>query len=104
MDDQRAPELLAYTARMAAELGADMIRTTYTGDPATMRQVIDGCPIPVLVLGGVRSADPASVLAATRGALEEGAKDVVYGRNVWQAEDPVAMCRLLRDVIHGADA
>ena len=104
MDDQRDPELLAFAARMAAELGADAIKTTYTGDPETMRQVVEGCPIPVLVLGGVRSADPAVVIEATRGALEAGAKGVVYGRNVWQADDPLLMCGVLRDVIHGASA
>ncbi len=104
IDDQRDAELLAFAARMAAELGADAIKTTYTGNTETMRQVIEGCPIPVLVLGGVRSADPAVVLEATRGALEAGAKGVVYGRNVWQADDPLAMCGLLRDVIHGASA
>lgn len=65
-----------------------------------MRQVVAGCPVPVLVLGGVRSSSPDVVLEATRGAIEGGARGVVYGRNVWQADDPVTMCGLLREVIH----
>lgn len=101
IEDQRDPELLAFAARVAAELGADMIKTTYTGDPETMRQVIAGCPVPVLVLGGVRAATPEPVLEATRGAIAAGARGAVYGRNVWQADDPAEMCRLLRGVIHG---
>ena len=60
MEDKRDPELLAFGARVAAEFGADAIKTAYTGDPETMRQVIEGCPVPVLVLGGVRSSDPRS--------------------------------------------
>jgi DhnA family fructose-bisphosphate aldolase class Ia len=100
MDDKRDVELLAFGARIAAELGADAVKTPYTGDPATMRQVVEGCPVPVLVLGGVRSSLPEPVLEATRGALAAGARGVVYGRNVWQADDPVLMCGLLRDVIH----
>jgi DhnA family fructose-bisphosphate aldolase class Ia len=100
MEDKRDPELLAFAARVAAELGADAIKTAYTGDPESMRQVVAGCPVPVLVLGGVRSASPDAVLDATRGALAAGAKGVVYGRNVWQADDPAFMCGLLRDVIH----
>jgi DhnA family fructose-bisphosphate aldolase class Ia len=100
MDDKRDPQLLAFAARVAAELGADAIKTAYTGDPETMRQVVEGCPVPVLVLGGVRSSNPEAVLEATRGALDAGAKGVVYGRNVWQADDPVMMCGLLREVIH----
>jgi DhnA family fructose-bisphosphate aldolase class Ia len=100
MQDKRDPELLAFGARVAAEFGADAIKTAYTGDPESMRQVIAGCPVPVLVLGGVRSTNPDEVLAATRGALDAGARGVVYGRNVWQADDPVVMCGLLREVIH----
>jgi len=100
LEDKRDPELLAFGARVAAELGADAIKTTYTGDPETMRQVVEGCPVPVLVLGGVRSSSPDIVLEATRGALAAGARGVVYGRNVWQADDPLVMCGLLRDVIH----
>ena len=100
IEDKRDPELLAFGARVAAEFGADAIKTAYTGDPVTMRQVVEGCPVPVLVLGGVRSSDPDVVLEATRGALDAGAKGVVYGRNVWQADDPVMMCALLREVIH----
>ena len=100
MEDKRDPELLAFGARVAAELGADAIKTAYSGDPETMRQVIAGCPVPVLVLGGVRSPSPDVVIAATRGAMEAGASGVVYGRNVWQAEDPVFMCGQLREVIH----
>jgi DhnA family fructose-bisphosphate aldolase class Ia len=103
MDDQRDAELLAFAARMAAELGADAIKTTYTGDPESMRRVVEGCPIPVLVLGGVRSADPAPVLEATRGALEAGAKGRRLRPQRWQADDPLLMCGLLRDVIHGAE-
>lgn len=100
LEDKRDPELLAFGARVAAELGADAIKTAYTGDPETMRQVVAGCPVPVLVLGGVRSSSPDVVLEATRGAIEGGARGVVYGRNVWQADDPVTMCNLLREVIH----
>jgi DhnA family fructose-bisphosphate aldolase class Ia len=100
VEDRRDPDLLAFGARVAAELGADAIKTAYTGDPETMRQVVDGCPVPVLVLGGVRSSSHDAVLDATRGALAAGAQGVVYGRNVWQADDPIIMCGLLRDVIH----
>lgn len=104
LEDKRDPEVLAFAARVAAELGADAIKTTYTGDPETMRQVVEGCPVPVLVLGGVRSSSPEVVLQATRGALGAGAKGVVYGRNVWQADDPLTMCGWLREVIHEAAA
>lgn len=103
-DNKQDPELLAFAARVAAEMGADAIKTTYTGDTESMRLVVEGSPIPVLVLGGVKSDSFQPVIDATRGALEAGAKGVVYGRNVWQADDPVDNCRRLRDIIHGPHA
>lgn len=100
--DRKDPELLGYACRTAAELGADAIKTEWTGDVASMRDVIGGCPVPVLVLGGAKTATPEPTLDATRGAIEAGARGVAYGRNVWQADDPSGMARQLRDIIHGA--
>jgi len=94
-------DLLAFGCRMAAELGADAVKTEWTGDVASMRQVIEGCPAPVLVLGGPKTETPEPTLAATRGAMEAGARGVVYGRNVWQADDPLGVSRQLREIIHG---
>jgi DhnA family fructose-bisphosphate aldolase class Ia len=101
VEDKKDPERLAFGARMAVELGADAIKTEYTGDPVTMRQVIDGCPAPVLLLGGSKTDDPNALLNGTRAAIEAGAKGVIYGRNVWQADDPSAVAATLKEIIHG---
>jgi DhnA family fructose-bisphosphate aldolase class Ia len=100
--DKKDPDLLAFGCRMAAELGADAIKTEYTGDPVTMAQIVASCPAPVLVLGGQKSDSPDALIAATRDALDAGAKGVIYGRNIWQADDPIAISRQLREVIHGS--
>ena len=100
-DRRKDPDLLAFACRMAAELGADAVKTEYTGDPTSMAEIVRGCPAPVLVLGGPKSEDPEGLVTATRQAMEAGARGVVYGRNVWQADDPIAMSRRLRAVIHG---
>ncbi len=97
-------DLLAFGCRMAAELGADAVKTEWTGDVASMRQVVDGCPVPVLVLGGPKTEDPNALYDATEQAMVAGAKGVVYGRNVWQADDPVATSRRLREIIHSGPA
>ena len=102
IEAKKDPELLAYACRTAAELGADAIKTEWTGDRASMAQVIAVCPTPVLVLGGAKSPDPNAVLQATRDAMAAGARGVVYGRNVWQADDPVGIASGLRDIIHGS--
>lgn len=103
IEDKKDADRLAFACRLAAEIGADAIKTEYTGDVASMRRVIAGCPAPVLVLGGAKSGSPEAVLAATRDALTAGAKGVIYGRNVWQADDVLGMSQRLRDIIHGAD-
>lgn len=102
IENQKDPEMLAFGARMAVELGADAIKTEYTGDAATMKDIIDSCPAPVLLLGGSKSSDPEALWAGTRDAVAVGAKGVIYGRNVWQQDDPIAISRRLREIIHGS--
>jgi DhnA family fructose-bisphosphate aldolase class Ia len=101
MTDRKDPDLLAFGCRMAAELGADAVKTEYTGDPGTMAEVIEGCPVPVLTLGGAKGTSEEAVVEAARGAIEGGAKGIIFGRNVWQADDPMRMSASLREVVHG---
>ena len=101
ISEKKDPDLLAYGCRIAAELGADAIKTEYTGDPETMAEVVEGCPVPVLTLGGAKGDSEEAVMEAARGAIEGGAKGIIFGRNVWQADDPVKMSTSLREVVHG---
>lgn len=100
---EKDAELLAFGCRIAAELGADAVKTEYTGDPKSMATIVAGCPVPVLVLGGPKTDNPSGLIDATRAAMEAGARGVVYGRNVWQADDPITISRQLREVIHGVE-
>jgi DhnA family fructose-bisphosphate aldolase class Ia len=104
IEDKKDADRLAFACRLAVEIGADAIKTEYTGDVESMRRVIEGCPAPVLVLGGAKSSSPDAVLSATRDAMAAGAKGVIYGRNVWQADDVVGISRQLREIIHGPNA
>ena len=69
-----------------------------------MRSVIEECPVPVLTLGGARSGSEEEVLNNARGAIEAGARGLIFGRNVWQADDVAAMSASLREVVHGVPA
>lgn len=89
------PKWLRLHTRMAAELGADLIKTEYSGNPETMRSVVEACPIPILVLGGSRSGTDDDVLHATREIAKSGAAGVFFGRNVFQAEN---MPRLMQQI------
>jgi class I fructose-bisphosphate aldolase len=99
VDDPRTPELVAQAARIAAELGADAIKTEFVGSVEAMRAVVESCPVPVLVLGGPR-VGVEELLSFTRDSLTAGASGVIYGRNVWQRDDAAAVSAELARVVH----
>jgi DhnA family fructose-bisphosphate aldolase class Ia len=94
---------LSLHTRMALELGADAIKTDYTGNVASMRVVVEGCPIPILVLGGSRQASDDDALDVVRGAVMAGAAGVFFGRNVFQASDMNAFLQRARAVLEGTE-
>jgi DhnA family fructose-bisphosphate aldolase class Ia len=99
-----APELaaehIAVASRVGAEIGADVIKTRYTGTPETFRTVIETATRPVLVAGGPKTGSDATFLKSIRDAMDAGAAGVCVGRNVWQRADMVAMTRAVRAIVH----
>ena len=93
-------ERIVALVRQAAELGADVIKADPTGDLSAYHRVVTAGRVPVLVRGGGRVSDE-EILARTRAVLDQGARGIVYGRNVIQHPDPGAMVRALRGVVHG---
>ena len=89
--------------RMAVELGADAIKTDYSGDPASMRSVVDDCPISMLVLGGSRQASDAGALEVVRGAVAAGAAGVFFGRNIFQAPNMGSFLQQARAILQGVE-
>ncbi len=81
------PKWLHLHTRMAVELGADAVKTDYSGDPVSMRSVVEECPIPILVLGGSRHASDKHALDVVRDVAAAGAAGVFFGRNVFQADN-----------------
>jgi len=86
-------------ARIGAEFGADFIKTKYTGDPKSFRKVVEGCYIPILILGGEKM-DSSDALAMVKAAMDAGARGIAMGRNVWEHENPEGMVRALVQIIH----
>jgi fructose-bisphosphate aldolase, class I len=98
-------EAIALAVRIAAEHGADFVKTTYSGDASSFRRVVDGAMAPLLVLGGARIDSDRAVLELAHGAIGAGAAGVAIGRNIWQSSNPSAMVRALAAIIHdGATA
>jgi fructose-bisphosphate aldolase/2-amino-3,7-dideoxy-D-threo-hept-6-ulosonate synthase len=93
------PDIVAHTARVGAELGADIVKTVYTGDPDSFKRVVKGCPVPIVIAGGPKASSDEEVLEMTKGAMEAGAVGVTFGRNIFQHRNPPAMVRALAKVI-----
>lgn len=92
---------VAYTARVATEMGVEIIKTWYTGSPESFAKVIEAAvPGKVIVSGGTKLANILEIFQTTRDAIDAGAKGVAYGRNVWQCENPIKMIWLLKKVVH----
>lgn len=96
----RAIDTVTDACRMAAENGADIVKTFFTGDRESFKKVIRSCYVPVLVLGGPKTHSDSEFLASIRDALDAGASGIVIGRNVWQAASPTAMTQALVALVH----
>ncbi|MFX1511924.1 MAG: 2-amino-3,7-dideoxy-D-threo-hept-6-ulosonate synthase [Promethearchaeota archaeon] len=93
------PKMLAHAARLGAELGADIIKVSYTGDPDTFSQVVEGCPVPVIIAGGPKYESDLELLTMVEGAMKAGAAGVALGRNVFQHPNPRAMVAAVRQIV-----
>jgi fructose-bisphosphate aldolase/2-amino-3,7-dideoxy-D-threo-hept-6-ulosonate synthase len=93
-------EAIKVAARVGAELGADFIKTNYTGDPKTFKEVVKTCPIPIVIAGGPKLDSDMQVLSVVKGAIEAGAAGIAFGRNIWQHENPTALVKALSKIIH----
>ncbi len=94
------PEFIALGARIACEIGADVLKTDYSGSGESFRTVTAAAFRPILIAGGPKTETVREALAMVRDALDSGACGMFIGRNVFQAPDPVRMMRVMRGIIH----
>jgi len=98
------PENIALAVRVAAELGADVVKTAYPGTKEAFAEIVALCFVPVVVLGGAARPDERSFLLEVREAIDAGAAGIAIGRNIWAHPNPEKMARALRGVVHeGSD-
>ena len=94
------PENVRDAVRIGAELGADIIKTQYTGSVESFRTVLAGCYVPVVILGGPRMGSDAELLRTTKEALDAGASGVAFGRNIWQHPRPGRITSAVAAIVH----
>ncbi|WP_180901684.1 class I fructose-bisphosphate aldolase [Martelella soudanensis] len=85
--------------RLASEMGADIIKADPTDDPEDFHRVVEAARVPVLVRGGGRE-NLRNVLAKSAALMGQGAKGMVYGRNIYQHDNPKAVVNALMGIIH----
>ena len=95
-DMVRDARYMSLASRIAAELGAHIVKTYYVDG---FEQVVETCPVPVVVAGG-KKTDELTALKMAHNAIKAGAVGVDMGRNIFQAEDPVAMIQAVRGIVH----
>ena len=95
--EKRDARYLALSCRIAAELGASVVKTYWCPD---FEKVTGGCPVPVVMAGGPQVDTELEVFQFVHDGLQRGAVGVNLGRNVWQNQHPVAMIKALRAIIH----
>ena len=94
------PEVIAHCARVAMELGADIVKVPYTGDMDTFAHVVESCCVPVLIAGGPKVDSTRGFLQMVSDAIKAGASGLSVGRNIFQHPRPRMMVTALSGVVH----
>jgi DhnA family fructose-bisphosphate aldolase class Ia len=98
--EMRAADALAAGARVAAEAGADFIKTFATAEPRDFQTVAGNCPVPVVILGGEKAASDRDLLAGIKAVLDNGAAGVAIGRNIWSQPNPGRIVAAIAAMMH----
>jgi len=101
ISSEHDPDILAHVARVGAELGADLVKTPYSGSFETFKRVVQSCPVPLVIAGGPRAKTDEDVLKMVYDSIRAGAAGVSIGRNVFQHTNPTAMGKALSSIVHG---
>jgi 3-hydroxy-5-phosphonooxypentane-2,4-dione thiolase len=92
----RDTRYLGLACRIAAELGAHVVKSYYCDN---FEQVVEGCPVPLIIAGGKKLPE-VDALKLSYDAIHHGASGVDMGRNIWQSDWPVAMIKAVKAIVH----
>src|SRR5437762_13691849 len=95
--EKRDARYLGLACRIAAEFGAHFVKTYFCDD---FSKVVESCPVPLVVAGGPKLETELDALELAYESIQEGARGVDMGRNIWQSSNPVGMIRGIRAIVH----
>jgi fructose-bisphosphate aldolase / 2-amino-3,7-dideoxy-D-threo-hept-6-ulosonate synthase len=96
------PDELRHAARAAADLGADVVKTSYPGSPDEFQKLCRTTPVPVLIGGGDRMEDDAAFFRVVEDSIRSGGAGICIGRNLFQRRPVVPLARRIATLLHGA--
>ncbi|MCI8638517.1 MAG: aldolase [Coprococcus sp.] len=99
-EDSRTPENITFACRQSVELGADYVKTNYTGDQESFKTLVEATYKPVVILGGAKKVPVEQLLQEIKDAMEVGGAGVAMGRNIWGHENPVGYTAAIAKLIH----
>lgn len=94
------PKLIAHCARVGVELGADLVKVSYSGDIESFAKVVECCCVPVLIAGGQRMDSVKDVFQMVYDSLQAGGAGISIGRNVFQHANRPRLVAALRSIVH----
>ncbi|MDH5441129.1 MAG: 2-amino-3,7-dideoxy-D-threo-hept-6-ulosonate synthase [Candidatus Bathyarchaeota archaeon] len=92
-------DVVKHVARIGAELGADIVKTNYTGSEETFREVVRGSPVPVVMAGGPKAKTDKEFCQMVYDSVKAGGAGAAVGRNVFQHANPVKMLKVLCGIV-----
>jgi class I fructose-bisphosphate aldolase len=93
-------KVVKHAARLGAELGADLVKVSYTGSSASFREVVEGCFVPVVIAGGPKMETDRDILEMVKGSIEAGGAGVSIGRNAFQHSNPSLIVKAISNITH----
>jgi fructose-bisphosphate aldolase, class I len=100
-EERFTTDRVGYAARMAMELGVDIVKTFYTGSPETFSRVVEmASPALVVAAGGPKMESDQDVLQMAYDVVQAGAAGITFGRNVWQHRTVPQVVQALKQILH----
>lgn len=100
IENEKEIKFIEHIARVAAEIGADIVKVNYCGDPELFKQVVKGCPVPVIIAGGEKMVAETDFLREIDQAMYSGIKGISVGRNIFQSENISTLLHALHKIVH----
>ena len=97
--DDEAPNIVAYAARAAFELGADIVKLKYPNDDSNLNWIVKSADKTKVFLAGGKKLDDQNIEEHVKKAADAGFSGIAVGRNIWQSSDPVERIKRIKEII-----